>query len=85
MMTINHVREAHKIDFELAMGGTRKDNGRSGILVYMRWREIPDMRSSITFTVWQQGVESYGPVEALPEELFDEEDLSNQFELGALS
>lgn len=85
IMTINHVSEAHKVDFELAMGGTRKDDGRQGILVYMRWLENPDMRSSITFTVWQQGAVSYGQVESLPEKMFDQGDLTKQFKLGALS
>lgn len=71
MMTINHVTEAQKVDFENAMGGTRTDDGRSGILVYLRWSDMPRMSDSVTLTVWQAGASQYGGAEPLPESGFD--------------
>lgn len=73
LMTVNHVTEAHKVDFENAMGGTRRDDGRTGILVYVRWTGTPRMGDSITLTLWQDGATTYGHAEPLPEAGFDEE------------
>jgi len=73
LMTVNHVTEAHKVDFENAMGGTRRDDDRTGILVYVRWSDTPRMGDSITLTVWQDGATEYGAAEPLPEEGFDAE------------
>ena len=84
MMTVNEVSEAHKIDFEMAMGGTRKDDGRRGVLVYMRWHEIPDMKSAVTFTVWQKGVAKYSQAEPLPDKLLDPNNPTNMIEHGPL-
>jgi hypothetical protein len=73
MMTVNHVSEAQKVDFENAMGGTRTDDARTGILVYLRWSDTPRMGDSVTLTVWQDGASVYGPAEPLPEKGFDVE------------
>lgn len=85
IMTTNHVSEAHKVDFENAMGGTRKDDGRSGIFVYMRWSDTPEMGESVTITVWQQGAKKYGAPEPMHEDGFDPDNPTAIFEQGAIS
>ena len=70
-MTTNHVSEAQKVDFWSAAGGTRTDDGRTGILVYMRWSDTPRMGDAVTVTLWQAGATRYGLAEPLPEEGFD--------------
>lgn len=65
LMTVNGVGEPHKVDFELAMGGARKDDGRKGVMVYMRWSETPSMGDAVTLTLWQQGAKSYGKAEPI--------------------
>lgn len=82
MMTTNHVSEAHKIDSQIAMGGARKDDGRKGIFLYLRWSDTPRMGDSITLTVWQHTAEKYGNAEALPEDGFDPSDPTAIFEEG---
>jgi hypothetical protein len=73
MMTINHVTEAHKVDFESAMGGTRQDDRRTGILIYLRWSDMPRMGDSVTLSVWQAEATLFGAAEPLPETGFDRE------------
>jgi len=85
MMTANHASEPDKIDFEHAMGGTRKDDGRNGILVYMRWSGTPRMGDAVTITVWQDGAGKYGAAEPLPETTFDHEDPTAILEQGPIS
>ncbi len=82
MLTTNHVSEAQKVDFWNASGGNRVDDGRTGILVYMRWSETPRMGDSVTVTVWQAGANSYGRAEPLPEEGFDPADPTAVLEEG---
>jgi len=84
MMTINHVSEAQKVDFQNAMGGTRKDDGRSGIFVYMRWSDTLEMGDSVTVTVCQRGAENYGEPEPLPEDGFDPKKPTKIFEEGPI-
>jgi hypothetical protein len=72
MMTVNAVSEAQKVDFPIAIGGTRADDGRKGVLLYVRWQEAPAFNESVTFTVWQNGATQYGPAEHLPEDGFDQ-------------
>lgn len=74
LMTVNEVSEPAKIDFQNAMGGTRTDDGRTGILVYMRLTGTPRMGDAVTFTVWQQGAELYVSPEPVEEAHFDPAD-----------
>lgn len=85
MMTINHVTEAQKVDFENAMGGKRRDDGRTGILVYLRWSETPRMGDSVTLTVWQSDATQYGAAEPLPEAGFDPTDPTNVLHEGPIT
>ena len=85
IMTINHVTEAHKVDFENAIGGTRQDDGRTGILVYLRWSDMPRMGDSVTLSVWQAEASQYGAVEPLPETGFDPEDPTAVLLEGAIA
>lgn len=82
MMTANHASEPDKIDFQQAMGGNRKDDGRNGIFVYMRWSGTPRMGDAVTVTVWQDGAEKYGAPEPLPEDKFDQDNPTAMFEQG---
>ncbi len=66
MSTANELTEPAKVDFHTAMGGTRQD-GRTGILVYMRYTGTPRMGDAVTFTVWQQAATVYGAPEPMPE------------------
>lgn len=84
MMTINHVSEAHKVDFHSAMGGSRKDNGRRGVFIYMRWADTPRMGDSITITICQRGTEEYGEPESMPEGGFDPGNPTSVFEEGPI-
>ena len=85
MMTINHVTEAHKVDFESAMGGTRQDDGRTGVLVYLRWSDMPRMGDSVTLSVWQADATSYESAEPLPETGFDPENPTGALLEGAIA
>ncbi len=82
LMTTNYVTEAHKVDFLSAMGGTRKDDGRSGIFVYARWAGTPRMGDAITVTLWQSGATSYGEPESMPEAGFNPDDPTGAFKQG---
>ena len=84
MLTINDVSEPHKVDFYNATGGSRVDDGRTGIFVYMRWTDILRMGDAVTFTVWQHGATRYGLPEALPEESFDPAEPTGIFEQGTI-
>ena len=64
------------------MGVTKRDDGRQGILVYMRWREIPDIQSSVFFKIRQEEGEYYGHDEHMPEEMIDRYNRTNQFDPG---
>ncbi len=85
LMSINHVTDAGKVDFESAMGGRRRDDGRSGILVYMRWSDTPRMGDSVTVTVWQSGATKYEAAEPLPEKGFDPENPTAALEEGSVA
>ena len=85
MMTVNHVQDIDRVDFATAMGGTRKDNGRKGIFVYLRWNEVPTMGEETTFTIWQRGAAKYGEPETLPEEGFDPAQPTELFEQGGIA
>lgn len=82
MMTTNDVTEPHKVDFQSATGGTRDDDGRHGIFVYMRWSGTPRMGDAITITVWRLGATSYGEPEPMPEVGFDPENPTGMFKQG---
>lgn len=82
MMTTNDVSEPHKIDFQNAIGGSRRDNGKTGIFIYMRWTATPRVGDAVTVTVWQQGAQHYGTPQPLPEEHFDQDDPTGVFEQG---
>lgn len=71
LFSLNDVTNASKVDFVSAAGGTRKDDGRKGILIYMRWTHAPAMGDSVTVTLWQRGAEHYNDPEKFPEEGFD--------------
>ena len=85
MMTTNQVTEPEKVDFQIAMGGTRVDDGRSGIFIYMRWTGTPRMGDAVTVTVWQAGASEYGRPEALPAEGFDPAKPATVFEQGRVA
>lgn len=82
VMTTNNASEPEKIDFQIAMGGTRTDDGRSGVFIYMRWTGTPRMGDAVTLTVWQEGATRYGRAEALPETGFDPAEPTKIFEQG---
>lgn len=71
LFSLNDVTDASKVDFVAATGGARKDNGRKGVLVYMRWTEAPAMDDVVTLTLWQRGAGRYGAPEKLPEDGFN--------------
>jgi hypothetical protein len=85
MMTINHVTEAHKVDFESAIGGTRQDDGRTGVLVYLRWSDMPRRGESVTLSVWQAEATRYGAAEPLLETGFDPENPTAALLEGAIA
>lgn len=82
MMTTNDISEPHKVDFQNAIGGLRRDNEKTGIFVYMRWAAIPRSGDAITVTVWQQGAQHYEAPQPLPEENFDPANPTGIFEQG---
>lgn len=82
LITINELSEPEKLDFHNAMGGRRLDDGRTGILVYMRWAGNQRMGDDVTFTVWQADAYTYGVPEPMPEEGFDPTAPTAGFEQG---
>lgn len=84
ILTTNELTEPAKVDFHTAMGGTRQD-GRTGILVYMRYTGTPRMGDAVTFTVWQQAATVYGAPEPMPEIGFDSDDPMAGFAQGQVS
>ncbi len=84
LFSLNDVTNASKVDFVSAAGGARKDNGRKGILIYMRWIKAPAMDDTVTVTLWQQGAERYSDPERFPEDGFDPDDPTADFVDGRL-
>lgn len=84
LFSLNDVSNAAKVDFVSVTGGARKDNGRKGIFIYMRWTKAFDMGDTVTITMWQRGAESYGDLELLPEDGFDPEKPTAIFACGRL-
>lgn len=82
MMTTNNISEPQKIDFQNAIGGSRRDNGKTGILVYMRWTEAPRVGDAVTVTVWQEGAHHYAAPTPLPENEVDPAIPAGIFEQG---
>lgn len=85
LMTTNNVTEPQKIDFQSAIGGTRTDDGRTGILVYMRWTGTPRMGDAVTVSLWQQGASVYGRAEPMPEDGFVPDDPTGLFKQGPVA
>ncbi|MGF1664828.1 MAG: hypothetical protein ACFCVC_00995 [Acidimicrobiia bacterium] len=73
LATTNELTEPAKVDFHTAIGGTHQD-GRSGVLVYMRYTGTPRMGDAVTFTLWQQAATVYGAPEPMTETGFDTND-----------
>jgi hypothetical protein len=71
LFSLNDVTDASKVDFVSATGGVRSDDGRKGVLIYMRWTEAPGMDDVVTMTVWQRGAGRYAEPEKLPDDGFD--------------
>jgi hypothetical protein len=82
LLTTNDVTEPAKVDFQNATGGSRRDDGRTGVFVYMRWTGTPRMGDAVTFTVWQQDAETYGVPEPMTEAGLDTDDPTAMFEQG---
>ncbi len=85
LMTTNEVSEAQKIDFQNAIGGSRCDDGRTGVFVYMRWTSTLRVGGVVTVTVWQQGAQRYGAPEPLPETGFDPANPTSAFKQGDIN
>ena len=84
LFSLNDVTNASKVDFVSAAGGAWKDNGRKGILIYMRWTKAPAIGDTVTFTLWQHEAERYNDPERLPEDGFDPENPTADFVGGHL-
>jgi hypothetical protein len=82
LFSLNDVTNAAKVDFVSVAGGSLREDGRKGILIYMRWTQAFDMGDTVTITMWQRGVESYGDPELLPEDGFDPENPTAVFVCG---